>query len=137
MGNCWRTTGDLGSARDAKLPGFYSIGFSNARHWQFARPGAWNDPDYILIGWIGTNRGKDFKRTNLTPDEQYSYMSFWSLMAAPLVFSGDMTRLDDFTLNVLCNAEVIGVDQDPLGRQARMVRIARRMGDPPTLLRLH
>ncbi len=122
MGNCWRTTGDLGSARDAKLPGFYSIGFSNARHWQFARPGAWNDPDYILIGWIGTNRGKDFKRTNLTPDEQYSYMSFWSLMAAPLVFSGDMTRLDDFTLNVLCNAEVIGVDQDPLGRQARMVR---------------
>ena len=33
-----------------------------------------------------------------------------------------MARLDPFTLNVLCNAEVIDVDQDPLGRQARIVR---------------
>ena len=41
------------------------------------------------------------------------------LMAAPLFFSGDMAKLDDFTLNVLCNAEVIEVDQDPLGKQAK------------------
>ena len=122
VGNCWRTTDDLGAARGAQLPGFYSIGFSNAKHWQYARPGAWNDPDYILIGWIGTNHGKNFKQTTLTHDEQYSYMSLWSLMAAPLVFSGDMTKLDAFTLNVLCNAEVIAVDQDPLGQQAKILR---------------
>ena len=46
-------------------------------------------------------------------------MSMWCLMAAPLFFSGDMAKLDPFTLNVLCNAEVIDVDQDPLGKQAR------------------
>ena len=46
----------------------------------------------------------------------------WALMAAPLFYSGDMSRLDDFTLNVLCNVEVIDVDQDALGRQARIVR---------------
>lgn len=122
VGNCWRTTGDLGNARNTRLPGFYSIGFSNAKHWQFARPGAWNDPDYILIGWIGADRGKSFRQTTLTADEQYSYMSMWSLMAAPLIFSGDMTKLDAFTLNVLCNAEVIDVDQDPLGKQGRILR---------------
>jgi alpha-galactosidase len=33
-----------------------------------------------------------------------------------------MTKLDAFTLNVLCNAEVIAVDQDPLGHQARILR---------------
>ena len=49
-------------------------------------------------------------------------MSMWALMAAPLFYSGDMSRLDDFTLNVLCNVEVIDVDQDALGRQARIVR---------------
>jgi len=122
LGNCWRTTGDLGAARDTKLPGFYSIGFSNAKHWEYARPGAWNDPDYILIGWIGADHGKSFKQTTLTANEQYSYMSMWSLMASPLIFSGDMTKLDAFTLNVLCNAEVIAVDQDPLGRQAKILR---------------
>ena len=62
------------------------------------------------------------KKTTLTPNEQYSYMSMWSLMAAPLIFSGDMARLDPFTLNVLCNSEVISVDQDSLGRQAKILR---------------
>jgi alpha-galactosidase len=49
-------------------------------------------------------------------------MSMWSLMAAPLIFSGDMARLDPFTLNVLCNHEVIEVNQDPLGKQAKITR---------------
>ena len=121
-GNCWRTTGDLGLARDTQLPGFYHIGLSNAQHWESARPGQWNDPDYILIGWVGQARGHGIgKPTTLTGSEQYSYMSMWCLMASPLIFSGDMARLDEFTLNVLCNPEVIDVDQDPLGRQAEPI----------------
>jgi alpha-galactosidase len=121
-GHCWRTTGDLGLAGGADLPGFYQIGFSNARHFQYAKPGQWNDPDYILIGWVGNAHGMgEGKPTTLTPNEQYSYMSMWCLMAAPLVFSGDMDKLDDFTLNILCNAEVIEVDQDPLGKQAPII----------------
>lgn len=44
-------------------------------------------------------------------------MSIWSLMATPLIFSGDMAWLDEFTLNVLCNSEVIDIDQDSLGKQ--------------------
>jgi alpha-galactosidase len=62
------------------------------------------------------------RRRIVTHDEQYSYMSMWSLMASPLLFSGDMSKLDAFTLNVLCNAEVIDVDQDSLGKQAAIVR---------------
>ena len=121
-GHCWRTTGDLGLEKGGQLPGFYHIGLSNARHHECARPGQWNDPDYILIGWVGQAHGMGIgKPTTLTGNEQYSYMSMWSLMAAPLIFSGDMTKLDAFTVNVLCNAEVIEVNQDPLGRQARVV----------------
>ena len=122
-GHCWRTTGDLGLARGTNLPGFYHIGLPNARHWQYAKPGQWNDPDYILIGYVGNARRHDAppQQTTLTPNEQYSYMSMWCLMAAPLFYSGDMARLDEFTLNVLCNAEVIQVDQDALGRQARPI----------------
>ncbi|MBU0638550.1 MAG: NPCBM/NEW2 domain-containing protein [Planctomycetes bacterium] len=121
-GHCWRTTDDLGNQPGALLPGFYDIGLSNARHWQYAKPGQWNDPDYILIGWVSNSSSLgEGQPTTLTPNEQYSYMSMWCLMAAPLVFSGDMAKLDEFTLNVLCNAEVIDVDQDPLGQQARIV----------------
>jgi hypothetical protein len=122
-GNSWRTTGDLGLEESASLPGFYRIGLANAQHSADAGPGHWNDPDYILIGWYGNARAMgEAQKANLTPDECYSYMSMWSLMAAPLFFSGDMARLDAFTLNVLCNSEVIEVDQDILGRQGRIVR---------------
>lgn len=121
-GHCWRTTGDLGLHRGSRLPGFYHIGMSNAAHWEYAGPGRWNDPDYILIGWVGSARGHGIgKETTLTAGEQYSYMSMWSLMAAPLFFSGDMAKLDEFTLNVLCNAEVIDVNQDALGKQAKPI----------------
>ncbi len=120
LGQCWRTTGDLGLEHDTDLPGFYHIAFRNAKLADYARPGAWNDPDYLLLGWIGGWHGSH--PTTLTHDEQYSYMSLWALMAAPLIFSGDMDKLDAFTLNVLCNAEVIDVDQDPLGRQGRIAR---------------
>jgi len=128
-GNCWRTTGDLGLARGTNLPGFYHIGLSNARHWEYAKPGEWNDPDYILIGYVGNAHKIDEppKLTKLTSNEQYSYMSMWCLMAAPLFYSGDMARLDEFTLNVLCNAEVIEVDQDALGRQAKPIVRTDRM----------
>ena len=124
VGQCWRTTGDLGlEAGKDELPGFYHIGFKNAQHWENARPGCWNDPDYLLIGYVGDAKVMGVgHKTPLTPNEQYSYMSMWCLMASPLIFSGDMARLDPFTLNVLCNAEVIDVNQDALGRQARIVR---------------
>jgi len=123
-GHSWRTTGDLGLEKNERLPGFYSIGFKNAEHAEYTGPGRWNDPDYILIGFVGNahNIEEPPKPTALTRHEQYSYMSMWALMAAPLFYSGDITRLDPFTLNVLNNAEVIAVDQDVLGRQGRIVR---------------
>lgn len=123
-GNSWRTTGDLGVAKASQLPGFYSIGFANASHSLYAGPGGWNDPDYILIGKVGNalHIEDPARETQLTPDEQYSYMSMWSLMAAPLFFSGDMADLDPFTLNILCNFEVIDIDQDVLGKQGTVIR---------------
>jgi alpha-galactosidase len=123
-GNSWRTTGDLGAVRGGTLPGFYAVAFANAEHDAFAGPGGWNDPDYILIGTVGDalNSARPAKPTTLTAAEQYSYMSMWSLMASPLIFSGDMTKLDAFTLNILCNSEVIDIDQDSLGKQAKIVR---------------
>ncbi len=136
-GNSWRIADDIGVAKGSRLPGFYTVAFADpARpsryvgpgHWDaglssYAGPGHWNDPDYILIGAIDD---PDHPVTPvpaaLTADEQYSYMSMWALMAAPLIFGGDMAQLDEFTLAILCNSEVIEIDQDALGWQARVVR---------------
>ena len=89
----------------------------NAQHGQYSKPGEWNDPDYIQIGYIGDKP----ELTKMPPNMQYAYMSLWCLMASPLFYSGDMSKLDPFTLNVLCNPDVIYVDQDPLGKSAHVI----------------
>jgi alpha-galactosidase len=119
-GQCWRTSRDLGG----ELNRICDVALKNAEHARWSKPGAWNDPDYIQIGYVGDAHGGGLPQPcPLTPTEQYSFMSLWSLMAAPLVYSGDMSQLDEFTLNVLCNPEVIAIDQDPLGECARVVRL--------------
>jgi len=68
------------------------------------------------VGWSSRVRP-----TRLTPNEQYTHISLWCLLCSPLLIGCDMTKLDDFTLNLLTNDEVLDVNQDPLGRQAARV----------------
>lgn len=120
-GNSWRTAGDLG----LELDRIFDVALKNSEHREYSKPGEWNDPDYIQIGWIGSARNYGSpQRVEMPASLQYAYMSLWSLMAAPIIYSGDMTKLDEFTLNVLCNPEVIEVDQDPLGESGRVIRIS-------------
>jgi len=118
-GHCWRTAGDLGM----ELHNIFPVALRNAEHRVNSKPGSWNDPDYVQIGYIGDGHGGTIP-CPLTPNEQYAFMSLWSLSAAPLFYSGDMSRLDEFTLSVLCNPEVIEVDQDPLGQSGRVILLS-------------
>jgi alpha-galactosidase len=114
QGSCWRTTGDVNDSwRSVKGIGFYQ---DNAA--PFAKPGNWTDPDMLIVGWVGWGRPHP---TSLTPDEQYTHISLWSLLAAPLLIGSDMAKLDEFTLSLLTNDEVLAVDQDELGKQATCV----------------
>jgi PKD repeat protein len=114
-GNLWRTTGDIWDEW-ARL---YEIGFGQAGLEKYAGPGHWNDPDMLVVGWVGW--GPHLHRTYLSPDEQYTHVSLWALLSAPLLLGNDLTKLDDFTLNLITNDEVIAIDQDKLGKQASRV----------------
>jgi alpha-galactosidase len=122
-GNSWRTAGDLGGTFEGIATALFRDGFEvyadNELH-RYGGPGAWNDPDYLLLGYLSNWKGQTVP-TPLTPNEQYTHVSLWALVAAPLIFSGDITRVDDFTLSLLTNDEVIDVDQDPSGRPGRRV----------------
>ncbi len=120
-GHSWRTAGDLGF----ELNRVFEVALKNAAHHVYNKPGSWNDPDYIQIGYIGSAQVLGQPRPcPLAPTEQYAFMSLWCLMASPLFYSGDMGKLDDLTISVLCNPEVIEIDQDPLGQCARVVHLS-------------
>ena len=73
----------------------------------------------LIVGKVGW--GPKLHPTRLTPNEQYTHISLWCLLASPLLIGCDMTQMDDFTLSLLTNDEVLEVNQDPLGRQASRV----------------
>lgn len=114
-GNSWRTTGDIIDTWNS----LSSIGFSQTTQYKYAKPGRWNDPDMLIVGMVGW--GENLHPTRLTPDEQYTHISLWCLLSAPLLIGCDISKLDDFTLNLLTNDEVLAVDQDPLGNQAKQI----------------
>jgi alpha-galactosidase len=111
-GNCWRTTGDITD----QWTSMSQIGFGQAGHEKFSAPGHWNDPDMLVVGYVGWSA--KVRPTRLTPNEQYTHISLWCLLSAPLLIGCDLTKLDEFTLNLLTNDEVLEVNQDSLGRQA-------------------
>ena len=115
-GNLWRTTGDITDTWSSMS----GIGFAQAGHEAYAGPGHWNDPDMLVVGKVGW--GPRIRDTNLTPNEQLVHISLWALQAAPLLIGADMAQLDDFTIDLLGNREVLAVSQDPLGQAAGRVR---------------
>ena len=114
--NAWRTGPDI---RDS-WPSLYSLAFTIDKWAEFAGPGHWNDPDMMIVGNVSMGP-TELHPSRLTPDEQYSHVSIFSLLAAPLLIGCPIEQLDDFTLNLLTNDEVIEVNQDQLGKPARLV----------------
>ena len=50
--------------------------------------------------------------TRLTPHEQLLQVTLWSMLAAPMVLSCDLDKLDKFTIDLVTNTEIIAVDQE-------------------------
>jgi alpha-galactosidase len=101
-GNLWRTTGDI----QDNWPSVEWHGFNQNGLEPWAGPGHWNDPDMLEIG-----NGK------LTPDENYTHMTLWCMLSAPLLIGCDMPKMSPFIVSLFSNDEVIAVNQDALGRQ--------------------
>ena len=92
------------------------IGFDGDKWAKGGGPGHWNDPDMLVVGRLGW--GPNPHPTKLTPNEQMTHITMWCLQAAPLLIGCDLTKIDDFTLDLLTNHDVIEVDQDSLGHPA-------------------
>ncbi|MER7199780.1 alpha-galactosidase [Streptomyces sp. CB01635] len=105
-GHSWRTTGDITDDWDSVK----SIVRANLALADYAGPGHWNDPDMLQVGNGGMS---DF--------EYRTHFGMWAMMASPLLLGTDLSTASDATLNLIRNRELTAIDQDPLGRQARVV----------------
>ncbi len=111
----WRTEGEMSDTWQNMVRN----GFSRHPSAAYIKPGAWNDHGVLPFGKLGYAAKQ--RNTRLSPNEQYACMTLWSILASPLILAGDLTTLDEFTLNLLTNDEVIAVNQDPRGAPARRI----------------
>jgi alpha-galactosidase len=109
VGHMWRTTADIADTW-ASIVGIVD---RQVDLHPFAGPDHWNDPDMLEVG----NGG-------MTDDEYRAHLSAWAMLAAPLMAGNDLRDMSAGTRAILTAPEVIALDQDPLGRQARRVRHA-------------
>jgi alpha-galactosidase len=105
-GNLWRTTGDI----RAQYGSMMLIALNQAGLSKYSGPGHWNDPDMLEVG-----NGK------LTHDENITHMTFWAMLAAPLMAGNNLTEMSDDVRSILTDKDVIAIDQDKMGKQADRV----------------
>ena len=117
-GNSWRTAQDINDTWKS----IYDVGFrQQLGKAQYSSIGHWNDPDMLVVGKVGYGLGentKGLRETRLTPDEQYTHITLWTIVSSNMLIGCDIAQMDDFTLSLLCNNEVNAIDQDILGKQA-------------------
>ena len=116
--NSWRTTGDLKDRWDG--PGsclnFLQV-WDGHRKWleQGGRggPGHFPDADMLVVGdVVEGNVNERARPSRLTPDEQYTHISLWSLWSAPMLIGCPIEQMDAFTRSLLTNSEVLAIQQD-------------------------
>ena len=103
---------------------FYSLcqyGMSEVWKWGHAvDANSWRttgDITMLIVGKVGWSN--NLRDTRLTPDEQYTHISLWALLASNMLIGCDVAQMDEFTVALLCNNEVNAVNQDILGQQAK------------------
>ncbi|MGZ4202098.1 MAG: glycoside hydrolase family 27 protein [Thermoleophilaceae bacterium] len=116
VANLWRVSGDLDWDSPPAHPWqamLTAVGI-DAGLARYAGPGAWNDLDLLPVG-----------AARLTTREMRSAFSLWSILASPLVAGNDLRTMSDAARDILTNAEVIAIDQDPAGLQGTRVAASR------------
>jgi alpha-galactosidase len=114
----WRTTGDFWDRWED-----LRAAIDTCAAWApFAGDGRWADADMLPLGWIATRSGPtdgDGRNSRFTTAEQRFLMTLWCVARSPLFLGADLTRLDDATMNLLTNEEVLNVSRNGVNPRER------------------
>ena len=106
--NMWRVIGDLWDRWEQ-----VKVLFDVCDRWSpYIGKGHFPDADMLPLGRIGIRAEMgDDRPTALSPEEQRTLMSLFAIFRSPLMFGGDMPSMDDATLQLLTNKEMLYVNQ--------------------------
>lgn len=102
--NMWRITDDLWDEWN-----LLKAMFARCELWQdHVRAGCFPDCDMLPVGTMGKGFGGEWK-TRFTKEEQKTMMTLWCIFRSPLMIGAELTLLDDWTLSLLTNKDILGL----------------------------
>ena len=108
--NMWRITDDFWDDWQL-LKGM----FERAEKWCIhSAPGHWPDADMLPVGALRQCENPE-DWTHFTVPEQRTMMTLWSMMRSPLMIGSELTKLDEETLALLTNSDVLAINQRSIG----------------------
>jgi alpha-galactosidase len=117
LANMWRISDDewdvWSTSNEKKWPQGVKDQFPRLAAWaKYAKPGTWPDADMLAIGELRPAPGWDKPRyTRLSEDERKTLITLWAMSRSPLIVGANLTLLDETTLKLLTNKDVIAIDQ--------------------------
>ncbi|MDE7341979.1 MAG: glycoside hydrolase family 27 protein [Lachnospiraceae bacterium] len=114
--NMWRITDDFWD--DWSL---LKAMFARCELWQdHVRDGCFPDCDMLPVGKLGKGFGQEWE-TRFTKEEQKTMMTLWCMFRSPLMIGAELTLLDEWTLSLLTNRELLAC----MGRTCHGMQIMR------------
>ncbi len=84
--------------------------FDRCEKWQdHVQPGCWPDCDMLPLGKVGKWFGAE-RDTLFTKEEQKTMMTLWCIFGSPLMLGAEMTLLDEWTLSLLRNRDLLQLE---------------------------
>lgn len=117
LAQMWRISDDVWDVWDSgsqKWPIGIKNQFDNAARWaQYSKSGNWPDADMLPLGELRPfpDVGPGPRHTRLTPVEQHTQLALWAMARSPLILGANLTLLDDATLRLLSNTDILSIDQ--------------------------
>lgn len=100
--NMWRITDDFWDS----WPLLMNM-FERCELWQnHVSEGCYPDCDMLPLGYIGKGFGEE-RYTRFTKEEQITMMTLWCIFRSPLMVGAELTKLDQWTLELLTNKKVL------------------------------
>ncbi|XP_057425402.1 alpha-galactosidase mel1-like [Lotus japonicus] len=113
--NAYRVTGDDWDEWPAVVNHF-DVASNFARGWLIGAPGlkgkSWPDLDMLPFGWLtdpAANEGPH-RFSKLTQDEKKTQMTLWCMAKSPIMYGGDLRKIDAWELDLITNPILLGIN---------------------------
>ncbi|XP_004504132.1 uncharacterized protein [Cicer arietinum] len=107
-GDDWDTWGDVKAHFDVTRD-FSTANMIGAKG---LKGSSWPDLDMLPFGWLSnadSNEGPH-RYSNLTPDEQRTQMTLWALAKSPLMYGGDVRKINPATYDIITNPTLLEIN---------------------------